>query len=461
LCFYQPDGRVLLVNREFERLIGWRTEDLQERDVMELCYPDPEYREGVWQYMMEAEPGWQDFVVTTRNADQLESSWANVRLPDGSQVGIGIDIRERKQAERQMEEARIYAESIIETIEEALVVLDAQLRVISANHTFYESFSLSPEQAEGQYIYQLSQEQLNVPRLRHLLEGILPGNTSFENLELEANLPAAGRRTLLLNARRIYKTKRETQMILLAMQDITVRKQQERRILEDQKELRSLTEELLMAEERQRREVATILHDSIGQALAFSKRELGSLLKDISGDNAEALKRIRDEISQIIRQSRTLTWNLSPPTLETFGLGAGLEELAEQFSNEQGIRCTFEDDEADKPLTEQIRILLYRSVYELLTNAAKHAEPEHIEICCRREDEQICITVHDDGRGFRTSHIGSKATRDKKFGLFSIRERLTHVGGSFNIESRQGEGTTVRLRAPLEVANQRSGDAER
>jgi len=136
----------------------------------------------------------------------------------------------RKQAERAVEEAREYAEGIVETVREPLVVLDAELRVISANPSFYRTFKVAPEESEGRLIYELDNRQWDIARLRELLEQILPQNTRFYDFEVEHDFPAIGRRTMLLNARRIYREDNKTQMILLAIEDITERKQAEARV---------------------------------------------------------------------------------------------------------------------------------------------------------------------------------------------------------------------------------------
>jgi PAS domain S-box-containing protein len=101
LCFYDQRGGFKLINKAFEKHLGWGIDELAKmEDPMAEFYPDKEYRRQVWQYMMEAYSGWRDFKVRTRTGNELESSWANVRLKDGSQVGIGIDITERKAMER-------------------------------------------------------------------------------------------------------------------------------------------------------------------------------------------------------------------------------------------------------------------------------------------------------------------------------------------------------------------------
>jgi PAS domain S-box-containing protein len=128
----------------------------------------------------------------------------------------------------QLWEALDYAKNIISTIREPLIVLDANLRIISSNQSFYRTFLTSPEKTEGKLIYEVANRQWDIPKLRELLENILPNNTSFENYVVEHDFSELGRRVMLLNARRIHDGGFKTQKILLAIEDITERTQMER-----------------------------------------------------------------------------------------------------------------------------------------------------------------------------------------------------------------------------------------
>ncbi len=126
-----------------------------------------------------------------------------------------------KQTEAQLREAREFAESIVATIREPLLVLDGELRVISASRSFYATFKVAPVEVEGRLLYEIGRRQWDVPELRQLLEDILPKNTQFDNFRVEHDFPAIGRKTLLLNARRLTSKEYRKNLILLAMEDIT------------------------------------------------------------------------------------------------------------------------------------------------------------------------------------------------------------------------------------------------
>ncbi len=147
----------------------------------------------------------------------------------GGVVLMLIDIDVLKRRERQVEESRDYAVSIVETVREPLIVLDAQLRVRTANRAFYQAFRVNPRETEGRLIYDLGNRQWDSPRLRKLLEELLPQNSHFEDFEVEHDFPVIGRRTMLLNAHRVVQLGGEPgQLILLAIEDITARRLAER-----------------------------------------------------------------------------------------------------------------------------------------------------------------------------------------------------------------------------------------
>ncbi|MBI5057865.1 MAG: sensor domain-containing diguanylate cyclase [Nitrospirae bacterium] len=131
---------------------------------------------------------------------------------------------------KRLQEALEFSDAIIATVREPLLVLDNELRIITANRSFYRTFQVDPEETEKRLIYDLGNRQWDIPGLRDLLENILPMNNAFEGFEVEHDFKAIGRKTMLLNARKIYKETNHTEMILLAIEDITERKKAEEQL---------------------------------------------------------------------------------------------------------------------------------------------------------------------------------------------------------------------------------------
>ncbi len=128
---------------------------------------------------------------------------------------------EGKMNKLEIQDALAYAEHIIDTVRDPLIILDENLMVASASRSFYQAFKVKPEETEGRYIYDLGNRQWNIPKLRELLEDILPKTTSFDNFEVAHVFPGIGRRIMLINARRIYLESNRAKLIILTFEDIT------------------------------------------------------------------------------------------------------------------------------------------------------------------------------------------------------------------------------------------------
>jgi PAS domain S-box-containing protein len=162
------------------------------------------------------------------NDAAAERSYENRAFPtpDGGVAVCFRDITERRQHERLIESARAYAEGIVTTVREPLLVLDKGLRVVSANRSFYATFEVEPSETEGRFVYDLGDGQWDIPELRTLLEEIVPANNWFDDFEVEHEFEQIGRKTMLLNARR-FPPEGLFELLLLAIEDITERKQAE------------------------------------------------------------------------------------------------------------------------------------------------------------------------------------------------------------------------------------------
>lgn len=242
--------------------------------------------------------------------------------------------------------------------------------------------------------------------------------------------------------------------------DITVQKEAQLEMAAYQEQLRSLAAELVLAEERERRRLATDLHDGLNQIITLARLKLGALRRG-AGELAEGLRQGLREVEELIEQAnrsaRSLTFQLSPPVLHDLGLLPAVEWLAEDvqksYELEVEVRC-----EGPAPvLDEEERTLLFRAVRELLINVAKHARASRAEVRIRHLDEILEVRVQDDGRSFSLDDACTKG-----FGLFSIHERLSHLGGNMIIDSRPGLGTTVVLHCPAGPStDQRRGSSAR
>ncbi len=220
------------------------------------------------------------------------------RLQEANEL-LRVQIAERKRAEETFEKAKKYTESIVETIREPLIVLTADLKVISANRSFYDTFKLAPEEIEGIFFFEVSDRQWDIPALRELLEEIVPQNTCFNNFEVEHTFQRVGRKRMLLNARRIYQDGKGMDRMLLALEDITDHKLTEEALKSSEMRYRRLFETaqdgilILDAETGQISDVNPFLENMLGYSredlLGKQLWEIGAF-KDIEASKAAFLE---------------------------------------------------------------------------------------------------------------------------------------------------------------------------
>lgn len=239
--------------------------------------------------------------------------------------------------------------------------------------------------------------------------------------------------------------------------DITGRKKNEEMLLDYQEKLRSMATELSMVEERERRHIATDIHDYISQSLVAAKIKLTALTAHsaLPPVVVEGLNQIGEFIDEAIGYTQSLITDLSISTLHDIDFSEALIWLCNQFQERHGIRISFEKKGEFNPIGEETRVILIKSVRELLNNAVKHSNAKNVKISIKESNSKMYVKVEDDGIGFEIDHIKMRVGKNGGFGLFSIREGLNHLGGSMTIRSGSGKGTVITLKAPLKILRNR------
>ncbi|HTU65888.1 MAG TPA: MASE1 domain-containing protein [Steroidobacteraceae bacterium] len=232
--------------------------------------------------------------------------------------------------------------------------------------------------------------------------------------------------------------------------DVTAMREAESALAQHDSQLRALATEITLAEERARRKLASELHDGPAQNLAGMAMQLAEVKRKTSDrDQLAILLEAEQVLADTTLQTRTLMLELAPPGLHDTGLVEALRWLADRVAKQQRLTVNVEDDGIAKPLEDQVTVLLFQTVRELLQNVIKHARSKRATVRCAVNGEALTIDVVDPGVGFEVQVIDRLPTRQGGFGLFNIRERLKLMGGSIDIHSIVGEGTTVRIRVPL------------
>jgi two-component system, sensor histidine kinase and response regulator len=221
---------------------------------------------------------------------------------------------------------------------------------------------------------------------------------------------------------------------------------------ENELKLHALSAQLVVAEEQERRRLAGQLHDGIGQNLGWVKIQLSALkARTQEPESVTTLIDITKTLDTVIQQTRSLTFEISPPILYEMGLEPALEWLTEHFQSRFGLPCSFEFTGSASRLSSDVAVVLFQAVRELLFNVVKHAKAKHATVAVQRDAAWIMIAVSDDGIGIDLATSTRPIEKLSGFGIFSIRERLTYLGGALEVDSGRGKGTRIVLKAPFQA----------
>lgn len=243
------------------------------------------------------------------------------------------------------------------------------------------------------------------------------------------------------------------QHFVSVIEDISQRRQAEDKIREYQERLKAMASQLTLAEEKERRAIAADLHDHVGHSLALARMQLGTIREKTSKLETNLLiKDVSNILLKALQDTRTLIFELSSPSMNEIGLAAAISEwLEDHIERRHRLKTEFIENISEdriKGLDENVRALLFRNVRELLANVLKHARADKVRVCLTDEGAGVRIIVEDDGAGFDFSAADTRKSHDGGFGLFSIQERMSDLGGTFEIASEPGKGCRAVLTVP-------------
>ena len=228
------------------------------------------------------------------------------------------------------------------------------------------------------------------------------------------------------------------------------RNQAEEDVAVYQSNLRKLSAKLLLAEEKERRRLANALHDRIGHSLHHAIMKIEQIKIGPKTELAQGLDELNGILDESIRDTRSLTFELSPPILYDLGLASALEWLGEETEKKYGLKVSCRCGKITTNVSMTINILLFQSARELLFNTVKHAGAREARISLSQKGNELNMAVTDDGKGFDPDQLqAAQNIKAGGFGLFSIKERLLGQGGELDIKSSPDQGSTVAITCKL------------
>jgi PAS domain S-box-containing protein len=393
---------------------------------------------------------------------ERDASGAVTRL-----TGLDLDITVRRRTEEAVQALRDEKRDqqlrlLLETAEQGIVLVDAKGFILTANRALEAMFGWGPGELVGQPIERLLPASLREAHVRHRtsyfraprprpmgadidLVGERKDGTRFP-IEVSLNhvaTPDGGQ------AIAFVADITDRRRVAAALHERTV--ELERRTAQ----LSQLASDLTLAEQRAREQLAKTLHDGLQQTLVLVALNLDQQVRAVPrGTPVEPLLQAKSHLDGAITAARSLSFELFPPFLQSSGLPSALQWLADWTRNKYGLEVHVSADPLANTTRKDVRTLLFESVRELLVNAVKYAKVDRVDVDLVLDaEDRLCITVTDEGVGFDSAGLVDPAnTRAVGWGLFSIRERLTLLGGRFDVESSPGQGTRLRLIAPRGTA---------
>ena len=379
------------------------------------------------------------------------------------------DVTQRRRSEADLKAIETYAQNIVDTVREPLLILDTTLRVRSANRAFYQAFHVSPEETENRLIYELGNGQWDIPDLRTLLEDIVPKSSVFDDFELEHTFPVIGRRVMLLNASKL-QAGQHGEFLVLAMEDVTQRRRSEEEVAKAKEAAEAANRAKSAFLANMSHEIRTPMNAILGfSQLMLRDRNLDArqnqYLGTINRSGEHLLALINDilEMSKIEAGRTTLN-----PT--TFDLPDLLNDLEMMFRvRTDGKKLTFVlEIVGDVPRYIMTDINKLRQVFiNVLGNAVKFTERGGIRLRVRADREVateplLRVEVEDTGPGissddqtmlfrhFEQTKTGQQAGTGTGLGLAISREFVRLMGGDITVSSEVGTGSIFAIHLPSE-----------
>ena len=387
-------------------------------------------------------------------------------------VVVLFEIDRLKRTLEEVERARNFSRTIVESVQEPLLVLDGDRRVLMANQAFLKTFRTTREALEHRLVFDLEPSGFRAASFRSILGDALAGRGTTGDFEVEFKTGRSVPTIMAVDARQFDLPEKAGKIVLLTMRDITRFRLIERRLVasrdtvqkgrlraesslreskqeltSSRAELRILAGRLIRAQEDERKRVARELHDDLSQRL--SALQLGSAgLARLASKDAPAragLEAHQEHLADIVEEVRRLAYDLHPAILTHLGLRAALQSFCVDFSAREEIDVEFSAQKEPASLQEEIALCLYRVTQESLRNVARHSGAKSVSVVLKNERGLLRLRIQDRGKGF-----DADADRaGEGLGLLGMKERVRLVDGTIEVRSRPGGGTRIHVEVPI------------
>jgi PAS domain S-box-containing protein len=473
-----PDNPVIYCNAAFERITGYNRNEIIGRNCRFLQKDDRNQPQR--QVIKDAVENGQPCLIEIRNYTKNgELFWnelymAPIKDEQGDVthfIGVQNDITRRKKAEqelrlyqqametrieertRNLKESQDFLASIIGTVRESLIVLDPKIRVISVNEHFLRTFKVSAEETEGKVLYDLGNGQWDIPRLKELLVSILPTNNPVEDFEVEHDFPHIGKKLMLLNAHRIELEGQYKDQILIAIEDITERREIERR-----------KDDFLSIASHELKTPLTTIKGYVQVLKKLMPENASDKFRSVLEKTDTYIERLNNLIGELLDVSRIQTGNIELHP-EPFDFDKMVYETVEGIQSATKSHRIILKGKTDQTYTGDESHIV-QVINNLLSNAIKYSpDADEITVYLSLVSDYLKMSVTDYGMGIALDD--QKRIFDRFYRVGEIQQRFPGMGiglyicdqiiknhrGTLWVESEKGKGSTFSFTLPL---NERS-----
>jgi PAS domain S-box-containing protein len=359
------------------------------------------------------------------------------------------DVTERQRAERlhARDEARL--RSILDSAMDAIITVDDTQHVVLFNKAAEQVFGCPRAEAIGAPLSWFMPERFRAGHADHVRRF---GETGSSSRRMGAQRIVMGLRRngeeFPIDASISAVEEQGRKFYTVILRDVTERVRAEQELLQSRQELRELAAAANSVREQEKSRIARELHDELAQALTALKMDVAWTRERLApGQDALAAKlaAMQELLDSTVAATRRISADLRPLMLDDLGLAPAAEWLVQNFRQRTGIQCELAIGAGELELDDERATAVFRILQESLTNVARHAQASQVEVNLDKTDHEVLLSVHDNGQGFSTATPRKRGS----FGLMGLRERAQLLGGSVEIDSAPGEGTTIEVRIPL------------